>query len=144
MGITSYHLLANILHPKFHGERLSAKQRTEAETALIELHPELITIYMKFLAQEDPFPPNRFSDTAKSVPPIVWWKSLRGLNIEPEFIDFVCGLISAPASSASLERYFSTFGMVHSKLRNRLGVATAEKLAMCYRLLKGNQKNEDF
>ena len=70
-------MLANILHPKFHCQRLSSKQRNEAETALIELPPEFITIYMKFLAQEDPFPANRFTDSAKTVSPIVWWKSLR-------------------------------------------------------------------
>ena len=29
-------------------------------------------IYMKFLAQEDPFPANRFTDSAKAVAPIVW------------------------------------------------------------------------
>ena len=28
-----------------------------------------------------------------TVSPIVWWKSLRGLNIEQEFIDFACGII---------------------------------------------------
>ena len=52
-------------------------------------------------------------------------------------IKFALQLMGAPASSASIERVFSTFGLVHSKLRNRLGVERASKLVFCYRMLRG-------
>ena len=42
------------------------------------------------------------------------------------------------ASSASLERVFSSFGLVHTKLRNKLGIAKAQKLVYCYRMLRGS------
>jgi len=42
---------------------------------------------------------------------------------------------SAPASSASLERIFSTFGHVWSKQHNGLGPDKAEKLVKAYRYL---------
>ena len=51
-------------------------------------------------------------------------------------------LSSLPASSASVERVFSTFGYVHTKLRNRLGNEKTEKLVRCNRMLKG--KAEDW
>ena len=44
------------------------------------------------------------------------------------------------ASSASLERVFSNFGAVQTKLRNKLGIAITAKEVFCYRMLRG--KNE--
>jgi len=38
------------------------------------------------------------------------------------FYDFFLNLLSCPASSASIKQFFSTFGFVWSKLRNRLEV----------------------
>ena len=39
-----------------------------------------------------------------------------------DLIELICGLMTAVGSSASIETVFSTFGLVHSKVRNRLGV----------------------
>ena len=44
-------------------------------------------------------------------------------------------LFTARASSAGIERVFSTFGLVHSKLRNRLGTQKAGKLVFMYKVL---------
>ena len=41
---------------------------------------------------------------------------------------------------ASIERVFSTFGHIHSKLRNKLGVQKAAKLVLCYRMLRGGSE----
>ena len=41
------------------------------------------------------------------------------------------------ASVACIERLFSTFGLVMTKLRNRLGIDKAKKLVFCYRMLRG-------
>ena len=49
-------------------------------------------------------------------------------------------LHSASASSASIERIFSSFGLIHNKVRNRLGVEKATKLVFCYRMLRGRQE----
>jgi len=50
-------------------------------------------------------------------------------------------LHSAPASSASLEHIFSTFGHVWSKQRNRLGLA--EKLVKVYCYLHHDNDEPD-
>ena len=52
------------------------------------------------------------------------------------FIDLMRALHSCPASSAGIERWFSTIGFVWSEVRNRLGVEKAKKLSFCYRMLK--------
>ena len=46
------------------------------------------------------------------------------------------GLHSCPASSAGIERWFSTVGFIWSKTRNNLGVDKAQKLATVYRALR--------
>ena len=50
---------------------------------------------------------------------------------------FMQEMSSLPASSASVERIFSTFGQIHTKLRNRLGTEKIAKLVKCNRMLKG-------
>ena len=52
------------------------------------------------------------------------------------FLDLMRGLHSCPASSAGIERWFSTIGFVWSYVWNRLGAETAKKLSFCYRLLR--------
>jgi hypothetical protein len=42
--------------------------------------------------------------------------------------------------SAAIERIFSNFGMIQSKLRNRLGLAKAGKLVLYYRMLRGKDE----
>jgi hypothetical protein len=49
-------------------------------------------------------------------------------------------LLEMPLCSAAIERIFSNFGMIQSKLRNRLGLAKAGKLVFCYRLLRGKDE----
>ena len=43
----------------------------------------------------------------------------------------------ASASAACIERVFSTFGLVMTDLRNRLGFEKSHKLVFCYRMLGG-------
>jgi len=46
-------------------------------------------------------------------------------------------LLSLSASAASMEQIFSNFGLIQTKLRNRLGLDKAYKLVMFYRCLRG-------
>lgn len=76
----------------------------------------------------------RYADSfINSISPLLWWKSLPSMSDESKKI--VEGYMTAIASSASVERVFSSFGLVHSKLRNRLGVAKAGKLVFIYKYL---------
>ena len=72
-----------------------------------------------------------FSESSvDAVSPIVWWKGYKDDFSDEIFtvlIDLVNQLYSASASSANIERIFWTFGVVMSKLRNRLGYEKAAK-----------------
>lgn len=78
--------------------------------------------------------------------PAQWW-TLKLNQFEREedldgakFARFMIGLHSCVASSAGIERWFSTIGFVWSKVRNRLGFKKAEKLAALYRGLRSCKK----
>lgn len=59
-----------------------------------------------------------------------------------EFASFCVKLHSCPASSAGLERVFSTFGHIWTKLRNKLGPDKVEQLVKVYRHLNMSVKEE--
>lgn len=68
-----------------------------------------------------------------------WWTLIMrrtSFDKTREFAAFIKALHSCPASSAGIERWFSTVGFVWSKNRNRLGVEKAKKLATVYRALR--------
>ena len=44
-------------------------------------------------------------------------------------------VLRAITSTAEIERIFPTFGFVHSKVRNRLGISKVGKLVFMYKLL---------
>ena len=44
------------------------------------------------------------------------------------------------ASSAAIERMFSNFGLIHTKLRNKLGIQKCEKIVFCYQMLRGKDE----
>lgn len=47
-------------------------------------------------------------------------------------------LSTARASSEGLERIFSTFGLVHSKVRKKLGVKMTAKVVFLFKALNAN------
>ena len=53
-----------------------------------------------------------------------------------------CECVHEPPSSASIERVFSSFGAIHTKVRNGLGNGKASKLVFCYRMLRGRKELE--
>lgn len=89
-------------------------------------------------AQADPFPATFFQPAAQEMKLTTWWTAVKAsMDLPQGFLDLMLQLHSACASSASLERVFSSFGLVQSKLRNRLGMQKAQKLVFCYRMLRG-------
>ena len=98
---------------------------------------------------ENTYPKSMFADKViEEFSPAKWWRIVKSRAekipgmASPQFCSFMEQLSSLPASSASVERVFSTFGYVHTKLRNRLGNDKTEKLVRCNRMLKG--KAEDW
>ena len=97
--------------------------------------PASFKTVLSFISKNEPFRPYQYEDL--SVEPCVWWKGISRLcGLSEEFQDVVVRIHSVAASSASIERLFSSFGYVHSKIRNRLGVEKASKLVSCYTTLR--------
>lgn len=138
-----FHFLAYFLNPKYKGEGLSNIQKESAHKYLTEKYPDSISLLIAYEAEAAPFPSIYFTESGKNTCPVTWWTAvgktleLEGKGYSKDCLDYIKVLLSCPASSASIERIFSNFGLIHSKLRNRLGVNTAAKLVMCYRMLRG-------
>ncbi len=66
----------------------------------------------------------------KKTDPLAWWQSQKS-ELDEHILSLVDQLLTARASTAGIERIFSAFGLVHSKLRNRLQTKKAEKLFFC-------------
>ena len=64
----------------------------------------------------------------------------RSSTVNNDLCQVAVKLLKMPSSSASIERVFSNFGLIQTKLRNRLGLQKAAKLVFCYRYLRGKSE----
>ena len=142
-AITSVCFLANMTDTRFFGERLTPTQEQEAEKWITEHHPEFLPgILALKIKGSDYFSETVFEQSlVTSFKPSKWWKLVETISSKLEklptgFCHFFYQLHCVPCSSASIERFFSTFGLIWSKVRNRLGTEKAEKLVKVYRYLR--------
>ena len=66
-----------------------------------------------------------------------WWNSLDLVDDSEKKI--IQRLLTAVAFSFGVERIFSTFGLVQSKLRNKLGTDKAAKLVFLFKEYNGKK-----
>ena len=82
------------------------------------------------------FPQYLFNRNAfKYVTPMIWWEMLASVipvSFRGQTTELCCKLFTAVASTAGLEHIFSSFWLVHFKLRNRLGNEKATKLTFLF------------
>lgn len=135
LAITPYHLLGYILDPRFNGEHLNQEQLDEALNYANIYHPTVMPEIITYQAQGAPFSKCLFDKHIVSkVSPLIWWTSFEK-KLTPDFFYLIKQIFTAVSSSAGIERLFSTFGLVHTKLRNRLGVEKASKLVSVFKSL---------
>lgn len=138
MALGGAHFAANMLDHRFLGQRLNNKQKEEAYAFIASKNEDYLPFVMALTSNSLPFPKYMFGPQFHHTSPLVWWKSLclTGWPTEKEsFLVFCEKLLTAVASTASLERYFSTFGFVQSKLRNRLERDKTAKLVFLFKYL---------
>lgn len=143
-AINEVHLLANMLDPRFLGSNLSDEEEEVAMQLVDEDFPMLLPIIVQLKGRSAPFNQKYLFNESllKNVTPNSWWDSLTG-KFSDEVLKSIKGFLTASASSASVERIFSRFGLVHSKLRNRLGVEKAAKLVFLYKVLNKDVQMDD-
>lgn len=137
MAITPAHFLTFLLDPTKTKFQLTAEEETEAFNYAQNEYPGsgLLPLLIKLQAKSAPFKAVMFSDEViKNVTPLQWWKAqLERLDEDSQLKPIIYQLFTAVASSASVERIFSTFGLVQSKIRNRLGNEKAAKLVFLFK-----------
>ncbi|XP_023235337.1 uncharacterized protein LOC111634730 isoform X3 [Centruroides sculpturatus] len=128
MAITDYHFLANLLDPRYQGAKLTDSMKDAALTLCHAHYPDAMPSVLKYLAKTSPFLQHMFAESVlTNITPLTWWQSLRDRIDEP-VLKLVTQLNTAVASSAGIERIFSTYRLVHTKLKNRLEQEKAAKL----------------
>lgn len=69
--------------------------------------------------------------TLENTKPAVWWQSAEQSEVSKKFCGLAVRLLDMPSNSAAIERVFSNFGFIQTKLRNRLGLEKASTLVYC-------------
>ena len=141
MALVSHHYLANMLDHRFLGQNLTPLQKQKAFDLLNSTNPEFVPLVMALTTKSSPFPKYLFSAQFQTTKPMIWWKSVAIPDSEwpkKEFLELCEQLFSAVAATAGLERIFSSFGLIQSKLRNRLGNEKASKLVFIFKYLNQN------
>jgi len=117
------------LHPKYQGKLLCNNQVEEAKLWLKEKNPAYLQTVIAFEAKSSPFPGSYFDEDATNINPLTWWLSVsRRIKLPDGMLQLLKQLHTAIASSASIERVFSSYGLIQTKLRNKLGNEKAQKL----------------
>ena len=133
------HAAANMLDPRYRGRKLNTDLRHAAEEWAGE---ELLADLVLLQTEQPPYPDTFFKhEFIKKLTPKSWWLGLKQRpGVSKMLCDKALAIMDMPPSSASVERTFSSFALLQTKLRNRLGMATAEKLVFCYRSLRGSKE----
>jgi len=147
-ALTGAHYLANVIDNRFRGRNLSNIQKKCAYDFLSSFHADLLPYVMACDCADEPFATYLFDAGVLRVSPMTWWKVASRCITKPDLqkrmLSLCTQLLTAVASTAGLERIFSTFGLVQSKLRNRLGNDKAGKLTFLVRALNQKESWEDF
>lgn len=142
MALGPIHYLANIMDHRFLGRHLTSTQKGEAFEYLNNINSAFIPFVMSLMSKVTPFPKYFFGDHFRVTPPITWWKSVPVADLDwPDkstFLQLCEQLHSAVASTAAIERTFSSFGLIQSDLRNRLGNQKASKLVFMFKCMNQN------
>ncbi|CAG8739958.1 7474_t:CDS:2, partial [Ambispora leptoticha] len=124
-------ILAYKLDPRYQGRSLNSKKWDSIiEDELLRLvssqYQENILIeYAEYVSKKGHFARQCLWNSNLVQNPINWWGLFKGRY--PALSEVALRILSIPATSAACERNWSTFGLIHNKLRNRLTDSKVEK-----------------
>ncbi|XP_047984670.1 uncharacterized protein LOC125239056 [Leguminivora glycinivorella] len=122
------HFAATILDPKNQGSQLTDQENVDGCEIIFNLGNESTDILMElsdYKTHKSIWAKDFVWKMAATTEPVTWWETL--------FSNTVLGktavkILTMPATSAAVERSFSTFSNIHTKRRNRLKTNRAGKL----------------
>lgn len=140
-ALTPYHFISYLMDSTKQKYTLTLDEKNSALNMIKEMYGDsgLLPLIIKLEARSEPFTDIMFTEEIlKNVKGIQWWLSQKSQGDIANQLDTLKQFLCAVASSASVERVFSSFGLVHSDLRNKLGVEKAGKLVFLYKLYNEN------
>jgi hypothetical protein len=139
-AITDSHFSAYMLNPKYSDKPLDTQEESAAMSLANEEFPDILPILANMKAKSPPFDKIYLVEQSiiiSNVTASAWWKAFHPTVASSN--KGIEGLLTAPASSASVERVYSKFGLVHSQLRNQLGTEKAVKLVLFHKALNSQR-----
>lgn len=142
MALQPCHFAAFLISPVYLQQfNMLLLQDSEVGTNYIEddFQISFLPKYYKFKAKLHPFSGALMNEEViNHMTAYEWWRSFIATN--PNYlceneIYKLYQLTNAVCSSADIERVFSSMGLIHSKIRNQLGVEKANKLCFLYKTL---------
>lgn len=131
-------LAASILNPSEMGSHLTNEETMDGIEYIYEtakkVNPDaqsVMTQLTNYRAKSDVFGKEFIWVACADVDPLVWWKSFFGklqANSSTALAQLAEIIITTPLTSSATERSFKTFGITHSKSRNRLTTGRAGKI----------------
>ena len=121
---------------------MNADQINRAQDFMLSMKSNALPDFLNFLTENLQIPKALLHEpTIQNTKPAVWWMALeRGEVVAKDLCELAKNLLVMPASSGGIERVFSNFSLIQTKLRNRLGVQKAAKLVFCYRMLRAKEE----
>lgn len=124
------HCAANLIDPRYKGKNLTAVEVSEAIHVIICIADWLKIDHGKILSCLAEYRTNTgffglINNINLTCPPAIWWQ---GIASNEPLCPIASRLLSVPCSSAACERNWSSFGLIHTKLRNKLLSGRVEKL----------------
>ena len=125
---------------------LNTDLQEKARNFIVELEEDFPIVLAGYETEDDSiFPKKSFSKSLAKLSPIKYWEYITKISIfEPvkRFSQLHMAIFSCPPSSAGIERVFSTAGLIHTKLRNRLNNNHVAKLVRVCRHLGSKDKTK--
>ncbi|CAG9792169.1 unnamed protein product [Diatraea saccharalis] len=132
-ALNNLHFAAVILDPKYRGSNLSGEDYLEGCNAIMNLattNDESINVLQElseYKCRNRLYGKNIIWQAANTIDPKDWWMTFFEKTLLGQI---AIKILTVPATSASVERSFSTFSHIHSRKRNKLTTERAGKI--CY------------
>jgi len=127
--------LANLVDPRYRGVDLSNDEKISARKLLTTLGGDDILLeFQEFIVKSSRKNREIFIETLTS-DPLVWWEATGGLYY-PKLCIIAEKVLSIVCNSASSERIWSKFSLLHSKIRNKMQSRTTIVLCIIYAWLR--------
>lgn len=152
MCLKPIHFAAYLLDPATQGGELDETQEGDAMEFIndmaISIGANVMSNLASYRAREGFFSRRFLWDDTNEVTPTAWWMGLCGSTALSKV---AMRILTAPCTSAAVERSFSAHSNIHSRKRNRLTTERAEKITfiaynwnLLHRRVKDNRESDEM